>query len=162
MSKKHQKRVEKLLCIPQKQRRASRKVGETLGNGEESPTFGEEPPIDRYIDHPVFRFISVKSATGHNISIYASVNTDDQGVFDTSLGNEYALLACALSLEKDDVGHPQYSDDEIYDYLERLQKNGKTQVFPKAELVGNGGMNGSLPKHFMNIDTPYTLLRLDK
>ena len=42
MSKKHQE-TEKLLCIPQEWRRSSRKVGETPGNGEESPSFGEEP-----------------------------------------------------------------------------------------------------------------------
>ena len=45
MSKKHQKR-EKLLCNPQEWRRSSREVGETPGNGEESPSFGEEPYID--------------------------------------------------------------------------------------------------------------------
>ena len=42
LSKKHQE-TEKLLCIPQEQRRASMKVGETPGNGKESPSFGEEP-----------------------------------------------------------------------------------------------------------------------
>ena len=42
MSKKHQE-TEKLLCIPQEQRSSSMKVGETPGNGEESPSFGEEP-----------------------------------------------------------------------------------------------------------------------
>ena len=42
MLKKHQE-TEKFLCIHTKQRRASIKVGETPGNGEESSTFGEEP-----------------------------------------------------------------------------------------------------------------------
>ena len=42
VSKKPQKR-EKHLCIPQEKRRSSMKVGEIPGNGEESPSFGEEP-----------------------------------------------------------------------------------------------------------------------
>ena len=42
MPKKHYKR-EKLLCISIEQRKSSGKVGETLGNGEESPTFRGEP-----------------------------------------------------------------------------------------------------------------------
>ena len=46
LSKKHQE-TEKLLCIPQEQRRASMKVGETPGNGEESPSFREEPKFWR-------------------------------------------------------------------------------------------------------------------
>ena len=52
MSKKHQKR-EKLLCIPQEWRRSSMKVGETPGNGEESPTFREEPkyPAKEYVSN---------------------------------------------------------------------------------------------------------------
>ena len=56
MSKKHQE-PEKLLCIPTEQRRSSPKVGETPRNGEESPTFGEEPNDTREKGNNTGRYI---------------------------------------------------------------------------------------------------------
>lgn len=82
-------------------------------------------PFDRYDKHPIFTFCPVVTQKG-KVCQFVSVNTDDQGVFDTSLEEEYALLECALRKQ----GY--YSDIEIYDYLERLRQNGFAQVFPKA------------------------------
>lgn len=82
-------------------------------------------PFDRYDKHPIFTFCPVVPQKGE-ICQFVSVNTDDQGVFDTSLEEEYALLECALRKQG------AYSDMEIYDYLERLRQNGFAQVFPKA------------------------------
>ncbi len=60
---------------------------------------------------------------------FVSINTDDQGVFDTSLKTEYALLASALKkIKKDDK--PMYNDDTIYGYIERIRENGFAQIFP--------------------------------
>lgn len=56
-----------------------------------------------------------------------SVNTDDRGVFQTSIENEYSLIAIAL--KKMDV-----QDDEILQYLEKLQKNSMKQLFEPVEL----------------------------
>lgn len=91
-------------------------------------------PIDSYSEHPVFRFSPIRK-TGDDVSnLYVSVNTDDQGIFDTSLANEYALLACAMSQRCRKDGNRMYSDDEIYEYLDKLRINGITQTFPKAEI----------------------------
>ncbi len=92
-------------------------------------------PIDRYNEHPIFRFAPIRDGNGSYGGMYVSVNTDDQGVFDTSLVNEYSLLACSLSKQSDANGYPLYSDDEICDYLNRLRENGITQVFPKAQRM---------------------------
>lgn len=39
--------------------------------------------------------------TEANMSWQVSINTDDQGVFDTSLENEYALMTVALKKSQD-------------------------------------------------------------
>lgn len=52
-------------------------------------------PFDRYEQHPIFTFYPVRSIIG-NKPLFVSVNTDDQGVFDTSLEEEFSLLECAL------------------------------------------------------------------
>lgn len=58
-----------------------------------------------------------------------SVNTDDQGVFDTSLTNEYALLALALEKKRDSNGKRIYSASNIYQYLDSIRKMGIEQTF---------------------------------
>lgn len=57
------------------------------------------------------------------------INTDDQGVFSTSLENEYALMAIALEKEKDANGKPKYNSSMIYDCLERVRLMGLGQSF---------------------------------
>ncbi len=75
-----------------------------------------------YENHPVFRFnrhIIGKELGKYNIEV--SINTDDQGVFDTSLENEYALLVGCMSKMEDDCFQRKYSDETIYDYINHLR-----------------------------------------
>lgn len=58
-----------------------------------------------------------------------SINTDDKGVFHTSLENEYALMASALENMKDANGEPVYTRQEIYDWINRIRVMGNRQVF---------------------------------
>lgn len=60
-----------------------------------------------------------------------SVNTDDLGVFGTSLENEYALLAIALEKEKDANGNKKYHSRCIYNWLESIRQMGEEQRFMK-------------------------------
>lgn len=96
-------------------------------------TFGE------YTHHPIFRFnnyTSLSQTEGlSQVQLQVSVNTDDQGVFDTLLENEYDLLFGCLQLQKDEQGMPVISNDAIYDYLEHLRVMGNRMVFPKAEKL---------------------------
>lgn len=96
-------------------------------------------PFDRYDEHPIFRFnravLSEDSGdndAGSRIELCVSVNTDDQGVFDTSLENEYALLACSLEKQRKEGDVPRYSPSVIWQYLNYLRSMGEMQVFPKA------------------------------
>lgn len=93
--------------------------------------------FDRYEDHPIFRFnhfgLSLPEYAGSSGQIRVSVNTDDQGIFDTSIENEYALLFGALCMKRDETGKPRLSHDEILAYIDHLRKMGNDMTFPKAE-----------------------------
>lgn len=61
--------------------------------------------------------------------IFVSINTDDQGIFNTYLENEYALMALALEKEKDEFGKNLYNTSMIYDWLDRIRQMGIEQSF---------------------------------
>lgn len=83
--------------------------------------------IDNYIEHPIFKFYAtpnlLKNKLVHNISV--SINTDDKGIFNTSLEREYALLAAAYSKE-----HPTKSEQkDLFKWLDAIRKMGLEQSF---------------------------------
>ena len=93
-------------------------------------------PIDKYIEHPIFNLYNLhleqdkdKCMSCSQISV--SINTDDLGVFATSIENEYALLAIALEKEKDENGNPKYQSRHIYNWLESIRQMGEEQRFVK-------------------------------
>jgi adenosine deaminase len=88
----------------------------------------------RYAKHPITKFFNLGLETNHDIlkncpQLSVSINTDDQGIFSTSLENEYALMAIALEKEKDEFGEPKYNSSMIYEYLERIRLMGIGQSF---------------------------------
>lgn len=86
--------------------------------------------IQRYEEHPILRFNSRKlKETQKNMSLSVSVNTDDQGVFDTLLENEYALMTLALKKAKSENGQPMYDIEDIYEWIDYVRKMGIEQVF---------------------------------
>ena len=95
--------------------------------------------FDKYEHHPIFRFnnyaLGVQPEEGElqQTQLQVSANTDDQGIFDTLLENEYDLLFGCLQLQKDACGNPLISNDAIYHYLEHLRMMGNRMIFPKAE-----------------------------
>lgn len=87
--------------------------------------------IKKYEEHPILRFNSRKlreTDAGDNICV--SINTDDQGVFDTLLENEYALMALALKKATDDNMNSMYDIEDIYEWIDYVRKMGINQVFP--------------------------------
>lgn len=58
-----------------------------------------------------------------------TVNTDDLGIFATSLPNEFSLLALALLKKKDTDGNHVYSSQEVYDWIKRVAENGHKYHF---------------------------------
>lgn len=88
----------------------------------------------KYEHHPVFRFNNRKLETGHspaNTQLQVCLNTDDLGIFDTSLEFEYALIGQALLSQTDENMKQIYGTREVIEYLDDLRKMGISAVFPE-------------------------------
>lgn len=91
-------------------------------------TFGD------YGHHPIFRFNNFgldKHDDAPNPQMQVCINTDDLGVFDTSLPFEYALVYRALLEQMDENGDKRYTSTEVVHYLDEVRKMGINAVFPK-------------------------------
>ena len=84
-------------------------------------------PFERYEELPLLRLNGVKEPREHRVSV--SINTDDRGVFSTSIHNEYSLMAIALTKASDEAGNRKYSNEEIEHYIERIMQYGQNQKF---------------------------------
>lgn len=88
-----------------------------------------------YKKHPIFTFNNYGLTFNLNSEqLSASINTDDQGVFDTSLENEYAIIVQCMS-EMRENGERIYSDDAIYSYIDHIRKQGLLQTFLPTDFV---------------------------
>ena len=72
-----------------------------------------------YADLPLKRFFNLgltydSQELSANPQLSVSLNTDDLGVFSTSIENEYALMAIALEKETNQDGQPRYTSRMIY------------------------------------------------
>lgn len=86
--------------------------------------------ITKYDEHPILRFNSRKlESRAKDMSLSVSVNTDDQGVFDTLLENEYALMTLALKKAKDENGKYRYDIEDIYEWIDYVRSMGIEQIF---------------------------------
>ena len=86
--------------------------------------------IQKYDEHPIIRFNGRKlKETDTNMALQVSINTDDQGVFDTSLENEYALMTIALKKEKNENNQCIYDLEDIYAWVDYVRRMGITQSF---------------------------------
>lgn len=84
-----------------------------------------------YIKHPILRFNNYHlGEDSGRMNLRVSINTDDLGVFDTSLANEYALMFQAVRRSRHEAGN--YNDDCVYEYMEYLRTSGINMVFGKV------------------------------
>lgn len=84
----------------------------------------------RYADHPIFRFFNDGICTPFpQREIAVSVNTDDQGVFSTSLEREYSLLA--LALERNPFKGCTNTPRDIDNWLDKIREMSIEQKFVK-------------------------------
>lgn len=75
--------------------------------------------IRRFDRHPILRFFPPKEDRV-KYPLDVTINTDDIGIFATSLPNEYSLLALGAMKMKDNDGNPIYSSHEIYKWIEHM------------------------------------------
>lgn len=88
----------------------------------------------RYDKHPILNMYNLgltidEDKAEKSPQMFISINTDDQGVFDTLLENEYALMGIALEKVKDKNGTSLYNQSMIYDWLDRVRQMGLEQSF---------------------------------
>ena len=91
-------------------------------------------PISRFDKHPILNFYDIgltgeASGVSPSPQISVSINTDDQGVFDTSLENEYAVLASALERIERPDGGKKYPSSLVYNWLNQIRQMGIGQSF---------------------------------
>lgn len=84
-------------------------------------------PFKRYDEHPIWRFHNVRAPLRHSINV--SVNTDDKGIFATSLYNEFSLLSLAMLKKKTPEGEPEWTTNEVITYIKELIEMGHFQKF---------------------------------
>ena len=89
--------------------------------------------LKKFEEHPIFRFMPIK-AKNCRYTLAVTVNTDDLGVFATSLPNEFSLLALALMKMKNADGSHVYSSAEVYEWIERVVENGHKFRFRTTSL----------------------------
>jgi adenosine deaminase len=86
--------------------------------------------LKEYAVHPILRF------NNYNINVpypqhylNVSINTDDRGVFSTSLEREFSLMAIAMEKQKNlEFKNAPY---QIYDWIERVRQMGENMRFHK-------------------------------
>ena len=83
--------------------------------------------FQRYEEHPLFRFMPIENIA-YAPSINVSINTDDRGIFQTSVRNEYSLIALSIKKMKK-VSTSKWNDEMILSYLEKLRNNSLNQCF---------------------------------
>ncbi len=91
-----------------------------------------------YEKHPIKNFYNLGLTNNREElencpQLQVSINTDDQGVFCTSLENEYALVALALEKQCDKDGNLCYNKTMIYEWLDRIREMGLRHSFWQGE-----------------------------
>ena len=93
--------------------------------------------IDTYDTHPILKFrnygLSVMDDANDCPQISVSINTDDKGIFATSLEKEYTLMALAVEKMKTEDGKPKYQPNNILAWLEGIRRQAEIQRFVKKE-----------------------------
>lgn len=85
--------------------------------------------FDLYKDHPIFKFYNIGIQTENPLQgISVSINTDDKGVFATSLEREFSLVAAALE-KRYLKGEQQNPPRIIYDWLDKIRNMAFEQKF---------------------------------
>lgn len=90
--------------------------------------------LNNLTEHPVTIFYDkyLKEKNTECSQIPVSINTDDSGVFATSLYNEYSLMAYALGNAVNSQGESLYPRYSVYDWINSVRKMGNHQSFTKV------------------------------
>lgn len=87
--------------------------------------------FDRYDEHPILKFNNNGLKIYPKRALSVSINTDDKGVFATSIEREYALIVYAI-IRHFRLNGCEISNTEVYDWLDRIRLNSLSQRFDKS------------------------------
>lgn len=90
--------------------------------------------LDEFGEIPTFSLFPIRDGGDAPVRLNVCINTDDQGVFYTSLVKEYTMLAGTLRKIKKEDGSRMYSDVEILDWVKHLIENGKQLCFRNGRV----------------------------
>ena len=99
--------------------------------------------IDRYDNHPIKVFNNIGLNEDNRRGISVSINTDDKGVFSTSIEREYALIAHSLIryYQRNPNGPTQ---QDVYDWLDRVRRYSVEQIFDRSVKLSEPIVSKSL------------------
>ncbi len=83
--------------------------------------------LGQYDELPTFRFSKIRKRPSQDIHI--TVNTDDKGIFGTSLHREYSLLALALTKQRHKGEMKKWDKHLVYHYIGRMASAGQILRF---------------------------------
>lgn len=124
--------IEGVECVQKKMQRQIASKGICI---ETNPSSNFQiSTMQHYQEHPISRLFNMgltadpeelKNCPQMNVSI----NTDDKGVFHTSLENEFALMGCAMEHVEQEDGNLRYQGQMVYEWLDRIREMGMEQRF---------------------------------
>lgn len=90
--------------------------------------------MQHYHEHPISNLYNMGLTTTPDElkncpQMNVSINTDDKGVFHTSLENEFALMGCAMEHVGLENGEFKYQGQAVYEWLDRIREMGMGQRF---------------------------------
>ena len=90
--------------------------------------------MNSYEEHPILRFYNKGLDADYEEKntcpqLFVSVNTDDKGIFRTSLENEFSYLAASLESEEKPNGEKKYNRQMVYQWIDDIREMGIEQSF---------------------------------
>lgn len=94
--------------------------------------------LDTFEEIPTFQLFPLRESHNSFRRLNVCVNTDDQGVFYTSLVKEYTLLMATKRKELEDDNMREHSDDKILIWIKRLMDYSKQLCFRTGDVANYG------------------------
>ncbi len=93
----------------------------------------------KYAEHPLLVFHNdglpvTEDERNACAQLHVSINTDDSGVFCTSLEMEYALMARAMESIEDSNGRQRFTVNDIHTWIDEVRRMGLDQSFNFKQL----------------------------
>lgn len=90
--------------------------------------------LDSFDEIPTFNLFPLRESHNDFRRLNVCINTDDQGVFYTSLVKEYTRLMATMWKEIDENGMREHSDDKIMIWIKRLMDYSKQLCFRTGDV----------------------------